>query len=76
MEVRHRHDVGVGEVVGVMLLLEPETGEERGGSGEGDGHVGRLKESNSKFQMISNKFKTVQIWFVPKRTFPSLKILK
>jgi hypothetical protein len=31
MEVRHRHDVGVGEVVGVMLLLEPETGEERGG---------------------------------------------
>jgi hypothetical protein len=28
-----------------------------------------LREFNSKFQVISNKFKTVQTWFVPKKPF-------
>jgi hypothetical protein len=34
------------------------------------------KEFNSKFQIISNKFKTIQTWFIPKWTFSSLKYLK
>jgi hypothetical protein len=56
-----------------------------GGSGGGHCHVGRSgkwglaagsKESNLIFLAISNKFKIIQTWFIPKLTFLNSKILK